>query len=130
MTPARCIMGLNAHEERSPRVQWLGRRSGDDIRDRCDARVRASRLDGGLDRGIPDTGITSAVVRNRRSSCRPRFAPCAHFAAEQLGATSSPAAHAAIDGLLAGTIPSAAPIGATISDMESQVKDKLGGLFK
>jgi hypothetical protein len=43
---------------------------------------------------------------------------------------SSPAAHAAIDGLLAGTIPSAAPIGATITDMESQVKDKLGGLFK
>lgn len=35
-----------------------------------------------------------------------------------------------VDGLLAGTIPSAATIGASINDMESKVKDKLGGLFK
>ena len=34
-----------------------------------------------------------------------------------------------VDGLLAGTIPSAATIGASITDMEAQMKGKLGGLF-
>ncbi len=34
-----------------------------------------------------------------------------------------------VDGLLAGTIPSAATIGASLTDMEAQVKGKLGGLF-
>lgn len=34
-----------------------------------------------------------------------------------------------VDGLLAGTIPSASTIGASITDMEAQMKSKLGGLF-